>query len=70
MISNLVVAMPLLPLLQLKLVYLYSVMDSWTVDLDVVVVDTNTAGLKLVTTLNTRLPTLLTMLTLIPSQSM
>ena len=64
MISNLVVAMPLLPLLQLKLVYLYSVMDSWAVDLDVVVVDTNTAGLKLVTTLNTRLPTLLTMLTL------
>ena len=70
MISNLVVAMPLLPLLQLKLVYLYSVMDSWTVDLDVVVVDTNTAGLKLVTTLNTRLPTLLMMLTLTQSQSM
>ena len=70
MISNLVVAMPLLPLLQLKLVYLYSVMDSWTVDLDVVVVDTNTAGPKLVTTLNTRLPTLLMMLTLTQSQSM
>ena len=62
--------MLLLPLLQLKLVYLYSVMDSWAVDLDVVVVDTNMAGPKLVTTLNMRLPTLLMMLTLTLSQSM